>query len=265
MNPEPDYISHLNPRQKEAVLATDGPVSVLAGAGSGQTAVLTTRIYHLIRLGIPPERILAVTFTNKAAREMRERLYAKLGYEGDVNPFSTRYPIPFIATFHGLGRELLQQYGSALGIPKRFTIAPDDYHVPYAGTAEDGRKFFLSNELFDFEHSYVGLFLWKADGTFDRVEVEPVERPTDVPPGQAAAAGADSLVQDKLASLGDYTLERTPVGDKQFEQFRDVALIRDYGFYVVRQDSVAVGTLQTASFKEGGAAVDHETADRGGD
>jgi hypothetical protein len=79
--------------------------------------------------------------------------------------------------------------------------------VPYAGTAEDGRKFFLSNELFDFEHSYVGLFLWKADGTFDRVEVDPVERPTDVPPGQAAAAGADSLVQDKLASLGEYTLE----------------------------------------------------------
>ncbi len=121
-SPEPDYIAHLNPRQKEAVLATDGPVSVLAGAGSGKTAVLTTRIYHLIRQGVPPERILAVTFTNKAAREMRERLYAKLGYEGDVNPYATRYPIPFIATFHGLGRELLQQYGSVMDIPKHFTI-----------------------------------------------------------------------------------------------------------------------------------------------
>ena len=92
-------------------------------------------------------------------------------------------------------------------IPERFTIAPDDYHVPYAGTAEDGRKFFLSRELFDFERSYVGLFLWKADGTFDRVEATPVDRPKNVPPGQAAPAGADELVRDTLASLGDYTLE----------------------------------------------------------
>jgi hypothetical protein len=53
--------------------------------------------------------------------------------------------------------------------PARFTIVPDDYHVPYAGTAEDGRKFFLSDELFDASTAYVGLFLWKADGTFDGV------------------------------------------------------------------------------------------------
>lgn len=106
-----------------------------------------------------------------------------------------------------MGRVNQQENQRGDGIPKRFTIAPDDYHVPYAGTAEDGRRFFLSRELFDFERSYVGLFLWNADGTFDRVEADPVERPKDVPPGQAAPAGADSLVRDKLASLGDYTLE----------------------------------------------------------
>lgn len=113
---EPEYIAHLNPAQKEAVLAIDGPVSVLAGAGSGKTSVLTTRIYHLIRKGVPAHKILAVTFTNKAAREMRERLHVKL-------PDS---PLPFVATFHGLGRELLQTYGTVMDIPRYFTIYDRD-------------------------------------------------------------------------------------------------------------------------------------------
>jgi DNA helicase-2/ATP-dependent DNA helicase PcrA len=117
VNPlELEYISHLNPRQKEAVLAIDGPVSVLAGAGSGKTSVLTTRIYHLIRQGVPANKILAVTFTNKAAREMRERLTHRL-------PDS---PLPFVATFHGLGRELLQTYGTVMDIPRYFTIFDRD-------------------------------------------------------------------------------------------------------------------------------------------
>lgn len=126
MSIDPEYLSHLNPRQREAVLATTGPVSVLAGAGSGKTAVLTTRIYHLIRQGVAPESILAVTFTNKAAREMRERLFQKLGHDPHLNPYATNVPLPLIATFHGLGRELLETYGSALGIPKHFTIYDRD-------------------------------------------------------------------------------------------------------------------------------------------
>ncbi len=98
------------------------------------------------------------------------------------------------------------------GPPDRFTIVPDDYHVPYAGTAEDGRKFFLSDELFDIEgsddgSSYVGLFLWKADGTFDEVHVDKVGRPSGLPPGQAGPADAKDLVEARLAELGDYVLE----------------------------------------------------------
>lgn len=93
------------------------------------------------------------------------------------------------------------------GPPPRFTIAPDDYHVPYAGTAEDGRRFFLSDELFARQTAYVGLFLWHADGTFDEVRADPAPRAVDVPPGQAAPADADDLVAARLAELGDYVLE----------------------------------------------------------
>lgn len=110
------HLEGLNDAQREAVLAIDGPVSVLAGAGSGKTRVLTARIHHLIREGVPADRILAVTFTNKAAREMRERLRA---LQGDG-------PLPFVATFHGLGRELLQRYGERIGVPRYFSIFDRD-------------------------------------------------------------------------------------------------------------------------------------------
>jgi DNA helicase-2/ATP-dependent DNA helicase PcrA len=113
------YLEGLNEAQKTAVLTTEGPVSVLAGAGSGKTRVLATRIYHLIRQGVPGNQILAVTFTNKAAREMRERVRAMLGDDGALDT-------PFVATFHGLGRELLERYGKAIGIPRFFSIYDRD-------------------------------------------------------------------------------------------------------------------------------------------
>ena len=110
------YLEGLNDAQREAVLATEGPISVLAGAGSGKTRVLTTRIYHLIRSGTAPEQILAVTFTNKAAREMRERLSHILDGHG----------LPVVVTFHGLGRVLLEKYGSRIGVPRHFAIFDRD-------------------------------------------------------------------------------------------------------------------------------------------
>lgn len=110
------HLDGLNDAQREAVLATEGPISVLAGAGSGKTRVLTTRIYHLIKEGVPADRILAVTFTNKAAREMRERLQHRLGDS----------PLPFVATFHGLGREILQRYGTRIGVSRYFSIFDRD-------------------------------------------------------------------------------------------------------------------------------------------
>ena len=107
------HLEGLNEAQKRAVLTIDGPVLVLAGAGSGKTRVLTTRVYHLIREGVPADQILAVTFTNKAAREMRERIRKMLGSGGTL---------PFVATFHGLGRELLENYGKAIGLTRFFSI-----------------------------------------------------------------------------------------------------------------------------------------------
>ncbi len=120
------YLDGLNDAQKRAVLAKDGPVSVLAGAGSGKTRVLSTRVYHLVREGVPANRILAVTFTNKAAREMRERVRAMLGDDSGV---------PFVATFHGLGRELLESYGSVIGISRFFSVYDRDDSEKAIGAA----------------------------------------------------------------------------------------------------------------------------------
>lgn len=121
------YLEGLNEAQQRAVLAKDGPISVLAGAGSGKTRVLTTRIYHLIREGVAAEQILAVTFTNKAAREMRERVRSMFESAGGAGPF--------IATFHGLGRELLESYGKAIGIPRYFSVYDRDDSEKAIGAA----------------------------------------------------------------------------------------------------------------------------------
>ncbi len=121
------YLDGLNDAQRSAVLATEGPVCVLAGAGAGKTRVLATRIYHLIRQGVAPESILAVTFTNKAAREMRERVRKMLGAE-EAPRGSRGAPrgLPFIATFHGLGRELLESYGERIGVSRYFSVYDRD-------------------------------------------------------------------------------------------------------------------------------------------
>ncbi|WP_353953183.1 hypothetical protein V6K52_07065 [Knoellia sp. S7-12] len=103
--------------------------------------------------------------------------------------------------------------------PTRFTIRPDDYHVPYAGTAQDGRKFFLSEELFSDAGAWVGLFLWKADGTFDDVRITPAERDQQLPPGQAGPAPGQNHATALLAELGEYRLE--PITVEPFIQAVD--------------------------------------------
>jgi DNA helicase-2/ATP-dependent DNA helicase PcrA len=106
----------LNLAQRDAVHTLSGPVLVLAGAGTGKTRVITYRIAQLIKSGITPNRILAVTFTNKAAREMRERALALLGKRPKgVKP-------PEISTFHSLCVRVLRRHATLLGYPAEFAI-----------------------------------------------------------------------------------------------------------------------------------------------
>lgn len=117
--PALDYLSGLNPEQREAVESADGPVLVLAGAGTGKTRVLTTRIAHILATGRAfPSQILAVTFTNKAAREMKERIGVLVG--GAVEG------MPWLGTFHSIGVKLLRRHAEMVGLRSDFTILDTD-------------------------------------------------------------------------------------------------------------------------------------------
>jgi DNA helicase-2/ATP-dependent DNA helicase PcrA len=106
-------LSKLNPPQREAVTTTEGPLLVLAGAGSGKTRVIAHRVAYLLWKGVEPRAVLAVTFTNKAAAEMKERVVALAGSPGAG---------VFVSTFHSFGLWLLQEEHRAAGLPKRFSI-----------------------------------------------------------------------------------------------------------------------------------------------
>lgn len=116
-------LNDLNPEQKKAVLNTDGPMIILAGAGSGKTRVLTYKVMYLIlEKGITPEEILMVTFTNKAAGEMKERMQKFFSLLNDGAPTGQ----PFVATFHSLCARILRFDGEHLGISRRFVIYDDN-------------------------------------------------------------------------------------------------------------------------------------------
>lgn len=116
------YLDKLNPKQNEAVLHTEGPLLILAGAGAGKTRVITHRIAHLIKQGAEPHQILAVTFTNKAAKEMQERVNEMLNNDKDFSMPISVSGRPFIKTFHSLGVHIIKENADKLGLPKRFTI-----------------------------------------------------------------------------------------------------------------------------------------------
>lgn len=118
VNHEDDFLTGLNSEQRRAVVTTEGPLLIQAGAGSGKTKTLTHRIAYLIGTNrSTPFNILAVTFTNKAAREMRQRLAELLGQRADDRAF-----LPFMGTFHSICVKLLRRDGSYVGVPANFII-----------------------------------------------------------------------------------------------------------------------------------------------
>ena len=137
MDPGSEVLAGLNPSQREAVEAVSGPVLILAGAGSGKTRVITHRIAHLaLDRGVPSERILAVTFTNKAAEEMKARAARLLG----DHPMRA-----WISTFHSLCVRLLRREAAAAGLPPEFVIYDEDDQL--AAVREAMRALDVSEKL----------------------------------------------------------------------------------------------------------------------
>lgn len=127
-----NLLKDLDPMQQKAVLAADGPVLILAGAGSGKTRVLTYKVAYLISQGVKPENILAVTFTNKAANEMKERVQRLIVHgssligKSEPNERYTIHDSPFVGTFHAFCAKLLRIDGKFIGIPSGYLIYDDN-------------------------------------------------------------------------------------------------------------------------------------------
>ncbi len=117
-----DYLSGLNERQRRAVEKIEGPLLVVAGAGAGKTRMIAHRILHLVKSGVDPKKILAITFTNKAAGEMRERIEALLKTDPNLNRPLSFTELPTVGTFHALGVKMLREHGKVLNISPRFSI-----------------------------------------------------------------------------------------------------------------------------------------------
>ena len=109
------YLDNLNQKQKEAIINLDGPCLIVAGAGSGKTKVLTSRVAHIIKNKKAwPSQVLCVTFTNKAAREMQNRIASNLSEKISS--------LPWLGTFHSVSAKLLRRHAEAVGLNSRFTI-----------------------------------------------------------------------------------------------------------------------------------------------
>src|SRR6266481_5156771 len=195
----PQYLAGLNPEQREAVETLDGPVLVLAGAGTGKTRVLTCRIAHILSQGrARPGEILSVTFTNKAAREMKLRLGQMLGQAVEG--------MPWLGTFHSIGGRILRSHAELVQLKSNFTVLDVDDQVRLL-------KQLLQADNIDDKRWPARMLAGLIDGWKNRGLT-----PSQVPPGEAAVFGNGrggklyALYQERLkilnaADFGDLLLE----------------------------------------------------------
>ncbi|HLH11496.1 MAG TPA: UvrD-helicase domain-containing protein, partial [Methylovirgula sp.] len=193
------YLDGLNPAQRAAVEALDGPLLVLAGAGTGKTRVLTTRIAHILATGRAfPSQILAVTFTNKAAREMKERIGLLAGIVAEG--------MPWLGTFHAISTKILRRHAELVGLKSSFTILDTDDQIRLL-------KQVLQAENVDDKRWPARALAYQIDAWKNR-GLDPLH----VPAGEAAAfaegkgAKLYALYQERLkvlnaADFGDLLLE----------------------------------------------------------
>ncbi len=196
------YLAGLNPEQREAVESLDGPVLVLAGAGTGKTRVLTTRIVHILKLGrARPSEILAVTFTNKAAREMKMRIGQMVGeaVEG----------MPWLGTFHAIGVKILRRHAELVGLKPNFTILDVDDQIRLL-------KQLLSAEDIDEKRWPARVLAGMIDSWKNRGLT-----PAQVKPGEAAAfANGHGLKLYEAYQARLKTLNAVDFGDLLLENIR---------------------------------------------
>jgi DNA helicase II / ATP-dependent DNA helicase PcrA len=162
------HLRALNPEQRRAVQHVDGPLLILAGAGSGKTRTLVHRIVHLIREAkVEPRRIVAVTFTNRAADEMRERVRDYAG--ADARKVT-------VSTFHSLGARILRTYASKLGLPPRFAIYSTGDQLGALRTA--CAEISISDDAFDMKRILRRVSDWKGRGVLPEQAVREVKSQT---------------------------------------------------------------------------------------
>ncbi|MBB5054807.1 DNA helicase-2/ATP-dependent DNA helicase PcrA [Afipia massiliensis] len=195
----PQYLTALNPEQREAVETLDGPVLVLAGAGTGKTRVLTSRIAHILSTGrARPHEILSVTFTNKAAREMKHRLGQMLGQAVEG--------MPWLGTFHSIGGRILRHHAELVQLKSNFTVLDVDDQIRLL-------KQLLQAENIDDKRWPARMLAGLIDGWKNRGLT-----PSQVPAGEAAVFGNGkggklyATYQERLkilnaADFGDLLLE----------------------------------------------------------